>query len=302
MSKNHREEKICTNCGNDIHDKFCSHCGQENLELKEPFWNFIFHSIGHYFHFDSKFFLTIKPLLTKPGQLSIDYIAGKRIRFIHPVSLFLFISLVYFLIGPLFQSKDWQPSLISENAEQTAKLRTALQKTADNSLLLHKKNPDSLTSVKKDNFLVKQFKKKQTLLDKSYGGKFSWVKAYQKHESKTYFILMPFFAFLLMLNFRKNKKYYMEHLIFTIHLQSFYFLFSLLLSFLLFISPFDFFDKIISGIGLLFILWYIYTAIKLFYQREKWVVIRKMIGLLFLYFLAAGLSIAMITSLIFMVY
>ncbi|MGB4775465.1 MAG: DUF3667 domain-containing protein [Daejeonella sp.] len=292
MSRNHREEKICTNCGNDIDDKFCSYCGQENLELKEPFWNFIFHSIGHYFHFDSKFFLTIKPLLTKPGQLSIDYIAGKRIRFIHPVSLFLFISLVYFLIGPLFQSKDWQPSLIAENTEQTA----------DTSLIFHNEKQDSLTSAKKDNFLVKQFKKIKTLSNRSYEGEFSWVKAYQKHESKTYFILMPFFAFLLMLNFRKNKKYYMEHLIFTIHLQSFYFLFSLLLSFLLFLNPFDIVDKIISTIGLLFILWYIYTAIKLFYQREKWVVIRKMIGLLFLYFLAAALSIVIITSLIFMVY
>jgi len=80
--------------------KYCTQCGQPNLELKEPFRGFISHSIGHYFHFDSKFFHTLIPLLTKPGQLTLDYLAGKRARYIHPFSLYIFVSIVYFLIAP----------------------------------------------------------------------------------------------------------------------------------------------------------------------------------------------------------
>ena len=96
--KHYRIKKDCLNCGATVEDNFCTICGQENLELKEPFWHFIGHSISHYFHFDSKFFNTLTPLLTQPGQLTLDYIAGKRAIYLHPVSMYIFVSIVYFLV------------------------------------------------------------------------------------------------------------------------------------------------------------------------------------------------------------
>jgi hypothetical protein len=106
MKHQHREETDCLNCGAEIKGKFCSNCGQENLDLHESFWNFMGHSVGHYFHFDSKFFNTLKPLITKPGQLSLDYLNGKRARYIQPVSLFIFISVIFFLVTPLFKQNN----------------------------------------------------------------------------------------------------------------------------------------------------------------------------------------------------
>src|SRR5690606_6686623 len=83
-----------------VEKHYCSDCGQPNLELKENFWQFISHSIAHYFHFDNKFFQTLVPLLTKPGQVTLDYLAGKRARYINPISMYIFVSIVYFIVVP----------------------------------------------------------------------------------------------------------------------------------------------------------------------------------------------------------
>ncbi|RZJ48224.1 MAG: DUF3667 domain-containing protein, partial [Flavobacterium sp.] len=94
----YRRDHNCLNCGFHVEEHYCSRCGQPNLELKENFWQFISHSIAHYFHFDNKFFQTLKPLLTKPGKVTLDYLAGKRARYINPVSMYIFVSIVYFLV------------------------------------------------------------------------------------------------------------------------------------------------------------------------------------------------------------
>ncbi|RZL45123.1 MAG: DUF3667 domain-containing protein, partial [Pedobacter sp.] len=80
MSGKYRKDHNCLNCGFNVEEHYCSRCGQPNLELKENFWDFISHSIAHYFHFDNKFFQTLKPLITKPGIVTLDYLAGKRAR------------------------------------------------------------------------------------------------------------------------------------------------------------------------------------------------------------------------------
>jgi hypothetical protein len=106
MKKHYRHDKNCLNCGAELQGHFCHQCGQENLEVKEPFWHFFSHSISHYFHFDDKFFSTIRPLLTQPGYLTQQYLEGKRTRFLHPVSMYIFVSIVYFLVVPGFQNKE----------------------------------------------------------------------------------------------------------------------------------------------------------------------------------------------------
>lgn len=93
-----RKEKDCLNCGHHVEETYCPHCGQENIELKEDAWHMITHAIADYFHFEHKFFGTIKPLLFKPGQLTVDYVAGKRASFLHPIKLYIFISIVFFII------------------------------------------------------------------------------------------------------------------------------------------------------------------------------------------------------------
>lgn len=93
-----RKEKDCLNCGHHVEETYCPHCGQENIELKEDALHMITHAIADYFHFEHKFFGTIKPLLFKPGKLTVDYVAGKRASFLHPIKLYIFISIVFFIV------------------------------------------------------------------------------------------------------------------------------------------------------------------------------------------------------------
>ncbi len=93
-----RKEKNCLNCGHTVEESYCTHCGQENIELKENAWHMIVHAVADYFHFEHKFFGTLKPLLFKPGKLTAEYVAGKRASFLHPIKLYIFISIVFFIV------------------------------------------------------------------------------------------------------------------------------------------------------------------------------------------------------------
>lgn len=92
-----RKEKNCLNCGHHVEKHFCPECGQENIEVKEDAVHMVIHAVADYFHFEHKFFATIKPLVFKPGSLTSEYVAGKRVKFIHPIRLYIFVSIVFFL-------------------------------------------------------------------------------------------------------------------------------------------------------------------------------------------------------------
>jgi hypothetical protein len=94
----YRVEHNCLNCGHHVEEHFCTHCGQENIEVKEDALHMISHAVADYFHFESKFFGTIKPLLVKPGKLTQEYVAGRRVSYIHPIRLYIFISIVFFIV------------------------------------------------------------------------------------------------------------------------------------------------------------------------------------------------------------
>jgi len=98
VSRHHlRHDKTCLNCGHAIEERFCTHCGQENLEPKESFGHLISHFFEDLTHFDGKFFTTVKDLLLRPGFLTREYVAGKRMSYLNPIRMYIFISAMFFL-------------------------------------------------------------------------------------------------------------------------------------------------------------------------------------------------------------
>lgn len=59
---------------------------------------FISQFMKDYFTFDSKFFASITPLLINPGFLTQEFFAGRRVRYITPLRLYIFISIIFFLV------------------------------------------------------------------------------------------------------------------------------------------------------------------------------------------------------------
>lgn len=368
MKKHYRAEDNCLNCGTKVTGNFCIECGQENLELKEPFWHFIGHSIAHYFHFDSKFFNTLTPLLTKPGQLTLEYIAGRRTRFLHPVSMYIFVSIVYFLLVSLTKSTesdnvetesvtiqkkpDQTDSLSSEEKQALKYIPKNFRNTVKGSFAraneynyfrslnfieqqtyldsLKKIKPDQkssdriaeltkvhiskedstnnsylnrqsrLPSIDRDNFFERFIKKRSIKLKQITGKELNISELGEKYASKLYFLLMPVFAYFVMLNFRRNKRYYIEHLIFTIHFFTAFFIIQIITQPVLYFLPSDL-SNVLNFVILIMVLWYSYKALRLFYDRSVWVTIRKMVSLSILYGIAFVICALIIGSFAFIV-
>ena len=89
----------CQNCEqeHDINFNFCPHCGQqtnEELTVGVLFYN----TIANYFSFDARFFRSFIPLVFKPGILAKRFVSGKRLMYLHPAQMYLFISVVFFFL------------------------------------------------------------------------------------------------------------------------------------------------------------------------------------------------------------
>jgi hypothetical protein len=93
-----RHEKICLNCKSELIGRFCQNCGQENIEPHETVWSLVSHFFADITHFDGKFFSTVRYLITRPGFLSKEYIAGRRASYLHPIRMYVFTSALFFLI------------------------------------------------------------------------------------------------------------------------------------------------------------------------------------------------------------
>lgn len=92
-----RRQKDCLNCGAVVYGRYCHLCGQENIEPKESFWHLVTHFVYDITHFDGKFFSTVKCLLLKPGFLSKEYIRGRRMSYLNPIKMYVFISAFFSL-------------------------------------------------------------------------------------------------------------------------------------------------------------------------------------------------------------
>jgi Protein of unknown function (DUF3667) len=93
-----RKEKDCLNCGTIVQGHYCQHCGQENVVPHETFWHMVTHFFYDITHFDSSFFHTLRYLLFKPGYLSKEYVNGRRVKYLHPIRMYVFTSAVFFLL------------------------------------------------------------------------------------------------------------------------------------------------------------------------------------------------------------
>lgn len=91
----------CRNCGAGLAGEFCHQCGQSARSLRRPFWSLVKESVETLFLMDGRLAQTLPALMLYPGRVSRDYLDGKRARFIPPFRLYVFASLVFFVLLPL---------------------------------------------------------------------------------------------------------------------------------------------------------------------------------------------------------
>lgn len=91
----------CQNCGAPLLGPHCYHCGQPVSGLVRHFTSILGDFLDSVLNIDSRVFRTLGPLFARPGYLSCEYFAGRRVRFVSPVRLFVFLSIVTFFVAQL---------------------------------------------------------------------------------------------------------------------------------------------------------------------------------------------------------
>lgn len=92
----------CPNCGLHLAElpppvHHCPQCGQETHLHPPTLFEFVHEFITHYVALEGALWRSLKALLLSPGQLSLDYFAGRRRQHVLPLRIYLTASFLFFL-------------------------------------------------------------------------------------------------------------------------------------------------------------------------------------------------------------
>ncbi len=231
-----RLENRCLNCNALTHGRYCQVCGQENVEHKLGFFGLIKHFVFDLLHFDGKFFTTLKMLFTKPGQVPLEYVSGKRIKHLEPFKMFIFTTTIFFILTTIIPSKAFEggKKLITINDGKDSNTDTVrFSKFTFGDKVIDFAKYNSFNEIMQDynktneiGFFQKAvIKKNYDYYKKNYS--FSEIvnalkTDFLKALPKMIFCMLPFFiGFLQLLHIRHKKWHYNEHGIFSLYLFSF---------------------------------------------------------------------------------
>lgn len=90
----------CLNCGHplDMSDRFCPNCSQANSTKRLSLKDFIEEFLGSIVDYDSRLLKSVSALLLRPGRITLDYVAGKRVSYTNPFRFLLSLAIIYFLL------------------------------------------------------------------------------------------------------------------------------------------------------------------------------------------------------------
>jgi hypothetical protein len=185
----------CPNCGAHLKDKYCSHCGQKRNERHDfRISHFLGETVHAFTHFDTKFFTTLRYLFTRPGYLTLEFIRGHRKKYMNPVQIFLISNIVYFIF-PLFDTFTTELAIHMDGPGLHATIRGMVEE-----------------KIKKDGISYTQYETE--------------FNEHEKGKAKTLIILMiPIFAVFFSAMFLRQKRFFTEQLVFTLHFFSFLLIF-----------------------------------------------------------------------------
>jgi hypothetical protein len=117
----------CENCGAQLQGHWCAKCGQPAIDYRRSFRHVIADLLNEFLNWDSKFFATIGLLLARPWKLTNQFLAGHRVRYVHPLRLYLLASILFFFaVNYAIKSAHFDP--INLSPENRAEIRDELQR------------------------------------------------------------------------------------------------------------------------------------------------------------------------------
>ena len=193
-----RTRGTCVTCGATLSGKYCAACGEKQPGPDDyAFGHFFDGVIEAFTHADGKIFQSLRLLLTQPGRLTAEFIAGRRKPYLKPLALFLVANTVFFLALPLI---GWDT------------LTTPLARHLHNQFysplvraVFERRFPAGRTVPAE---FVREFDTHGALLAKSL-----------------VIAMVPLFALVLWAVFARARRRYLEHVVFALHFYAFWLFF-----------------------------------------------------------------------------
>jgi Protein of unknown function (DUF3667) len=264
--------RVCLDCGAPLTGKFCTVCGQKDEPLERGLGDLAREFLRHPL-IDTKLWRSLVPLLLRPGLLTEEYLAGRRTRYVRPLKLYLTISVTFFALLALTMSPD-----------EVVKMDVKHDKPAADGA-----PPETLHLPIR--WLDERFQRNTAGLDdpNNPAARRALAGRVTGAIPKVVFVLLPLSALLFKLFWW--RRYFVEHLVFTLHLHSFAFLAGMV----------RFLDwapvTAVVGIGSCV---YMGVAFKRVYRQRWGTTLAKLfgVGLCYSALLAAGMSVATLTALV----
>jgi hypothetical protein len=216
----------CKNCGAALLGRFCVDCSQA-ADVHVPTTKELAHELLEGLtHSDSRLWRTLTTLWFKPGKLTEEFVAGRRVAYLPPFRLYLIVSVLFFLTASFMPANftvlnfDDATKPAAPPASASTSKSSNGQKTINSCQDIDWKFADHPTW----NPRIKQACEGML---RDNGADFLHVAI--STMSKAMFLFLPLIAFLHMLMYWRPRYRYAEQLLFFVHLQAFYFSIALLM-------------------------------------------------------------------------
>jgi hypothetical protein len=178
----------CLNCGAELQGKFCHACGQKASSVAVGFHDFVHEATHEFLHLDGKILQTVKLLLFKPGQLTVEFLAGRRARYISPLRVYLTFSVLFFALAA-FLPGGLRVAFTTTGLQGD----TAFERRLEEGFQKAGRDPRRLGDMVLHNF------------------------------PRAMFVLMPTFGLLTWAFYRRHQRFYIPHLYYSVHFHAFAF-------------------------------------------------------------------------------
>ena len=209
----------CRNCNTNAPGNFCSACGQATTLHVPSAREFLHEFVAHYVALEGKLWRTLALLLFRPGALSNEYLAGRRVRYVEPLRVYLTFSILFFAILK-FSSPDVFLTVHGQQAQMSAHGTPQIAANKSSTMQVSILGQTPTLPRQLQDFEQLPTAEKQKLV----------VDSFFHYAPYAMFCLMPLFALFLKILYLGSGRRYGEHFLFALHTNAFAFVTMALMS------------------------------------------------------------------------
>lgn len=114
-------ETQCLSCSADVEGEYCGECGERRLRANEfSLRRFLTEAVHELVGGGrNRLWQSLKALATRPGELTREYVRGRRKPYLTPIQLFLLANLIYFFVEPFAPYSGYNTTLESQVSRQS---------------------------------------------------------------------------------------------------------------------------------------------------------------------------------------